>query len=99
MDEHISEHSSFEAFCISVHSPLHTRAYIPSPRAPDLLADFHSPFDLVVDPCKLHTRAYSPSLGSFDLSLASLSFDLVVDPYELSYWGISLLPSLLALLS
>ena len=48
-----------------------------------------SPFDLVVDPCELYTRAYPPSIGSLDLSHASLSFDLVVDPHELSYWGIS----------
>ena len=48
-----------------------------------------SPFDLVVDPCELYTRAYPPSIGSLDLSHASLSFDLAVDPHELSYWGIS----------
>ena len=40
-------------------------------------------------PRKLHTGAYPPSPRSSDLSQASLSFDLVVDPYELSYWGIS----------
>ena len=40
-------------------------------------------------PRELHTRAYPPSPRSSDLSQASLSFDLVVDPYELSYWGIS----------
>ena len=56
MDEHISEYSSFEAFCIHVYSPLHARV------------DFHSPFDLVFDPCKLHTMAYPPSLGSSDPS-------------------------------
>ena len=89
MDEHISEYSSFEAFCISVCSSLHTGAYPLSPRAPDLSADFHSPFDLVVDPFELHIGAYPPSMGSSNLSQASLSFDLVVNPYELSYWGIS----------
>ena len=61
MDEHISEYNSFEAFCISVCS-------------------------------SLHTRAYPPSLGSSDLSQASLSFDLVVNPHELSYQGISSFP-------
>ena len=30
-----------------------------------------------------------PFLGSSGLSQASLSFDLVADPHELSYWGIS----------
>ena len=49
----------------------------------------HLLFDLVVDSLELHTGAYLPSLGSSDLSQASLSFDLVVDPHELSYWGIS----------
>ena len=58
-------------------------------RASNLSADFYSPFDLVVDPYELHTRAYPPSLGSLDLSQASLYFDLVVNPHELSYWGIS----------
>ena len=45
----------------------------------------HSLFDLVVDPRKLHTRAYPPSLGLLDLAEASSSFDLVVNPHELSY--------------
>ena len=61
----------------------------PSLRALDLSTNFHSPFDLVVDPSELHTGAYSPSMGSSDLSQASLSFDLVADRHELSYWGIS----------
>nr|CAN81760.1 hypothetical protein VITISV_000428 [Vitis vinifera] len=50
---------------------------------------FHSLSDLVVDSLELHTGAYPPSLGSSNLSWASLSFDLVVDPHELSYWGMS----------
>ena len=37
----------------------------------------------------MHTGAYPPSPTSSDLSQVSLSFDLVVDPHELSYWGIS----------
>ena len=37
----------------------------------------------------MHTGAYLPSPRSSDLSQASLSFDLVVDPHELSYWDIS----------
>ena len=60
------------------HTPL-------SSGAPNLLANFHSHFDLVVGPCELHTEAYLSFLGSSDLSQASLSFDLVVDPYEVSY--------------
>ena len=58
MDEHISEYSSFEAFCISVCSSLHTGAY-------PLLREH-----------RVFRRLHSPS-------------DLVVDPHELSYWGIS----------
>ena len=50
----------------------------------------HSLFYLVVDPYELHTGAFSPSLRSLDLLEVSLSFDLVVDPHELSYWSISL---------
>ena len=50
----------------------------------------HSPFDLVVDPCELHTGAYPLSLGLSDISQSLVSFDLVVNPLELSYWGISL---------
>ena len=56
-------------------------------RAPNLSADFYSPFDLVVDPYELHTRAYPPSLGSLDLSQASLYFDLVVDSYKFVILG------------
>ena len=37
----------------------------------------------------MYTGAYPPSPRSSDLSQASLSFDLIVDPHELSYWGIS----------
>ena len=83
---------------VDFHSPfdlvvdpgeLHTGGIPPSLRSPDLSIDFHSSFDLVVDPCKLHTVAYPPSLGSSDFSQVSLSFNLVVDPYELSYWDIS----------
>ena len=48
-----------------------------------------SPFDLVFDPRELHTRVYLPSLRSSDLSQALVSFDLAVDPHELSYWAIS----------
>ena len=50
----------------------------------------YSLFDLVVDPRELHIGAYLHSLGSLDLSQASLSLDLIVDPREFSYWGISL---------
>ena len=50
---------------------------------------FHSLFDLVVDSLELHTGAYPPSPRSSDLSQASLSFDLVVNPHVLSYWGMS----------
>ena len=61
----------------------------PSLRATNLSTYFYSPFNLVVDPCELHTEAYPSSLRSLDLSQASLSLDLVVNPHELSYWGIS----------
>ena len=89
MDEHISKYNSFVAFHILVCSSSHTRAY-PLLREHQIFhADFHSPFDLVVDPCELHIGAYPPSLGSSNLSQALLSFDLVVNPYELSYLGIS----------
>ena len=84
MDEHISEYSSFEAFCISVCSSLHIRAY-PLLREHQTFYMLHSLFNLVVDPRELHTRAYPHSLRSSDFSQASLSFDLVVDPHELSY--------------
>ena len=51
----------------------------------------HSSFETLCIPvCSpSHTRAYPPSLGSSNLSKASLSFNLIVDPHELSYWGIS----------
>ena len=84
MDEHISEYSSFEAFCISVCSSLHTGAY-PLLREQLTFHRFHSLSDLVVDSLELHTGAYPPSLGLLDLSQVSLSFDLIVDPHELSY--------------
>ena len=77
-NEHISEYSSSETFCISVCSSLYVRAITHSLRAPDLSTDFHSPFDLVVDLYELHTGVYPHFLGSSDLSRASLSFDLVV---------------------
>ena len=73
---------------ISVCFPSHTGAY-PFPREHQTFHKLHSPFDLVVDPYKLHIRAYPHSLGSSDLSQTLVSFDLVVDPHELSYWGIS----------
>ena len=37
----------------------------------------------------MHTGAYPPSPRSSDLSQASLYFNLVVNPHELSYWDIS----------
>ena len=41
-------------------------------------------------PLRVVYQAYASSLGSSDFSQASLFFfDLVVDPYELSYWGVS----------
>ena len=86
MDEHISEYSSFEAFCISVCSSSHTGAY-PLFESIGPSTVFIHLFDLVVDSLELHTGAYPPSPRSSDLSQASLSFDLVVDPHELSYWG------------
>ena len=73
MDEHISEYSSFEAFCISVCSSLHAGAY-------PFLWDYrtfrrlHSPFDLVINPRDLHTRAYPSYLSSSDLQQTSLTF-------------------------
>nr|CAN65327.1 hypothetical protein VITISV_005051 [Vitis vinifera] len=88
MDEHISKYSSFEAFCISVCSSLHTGAY-PISESIGPSAVFIHLFDLVIDSLELHTGAYPHSPRSSDLSQASLSFDLVVDPHELLYWGIS----------
>ena len=73
---------------IFVCSPSHTGPY-PLLREHRTFHRRYSPFDLVFDPCKLHAGAYPPFLGSSDLLEASLSFDLVVDPHELSYWGIS----------
>ena len=87
IDEHISEYSSLEAFCISVCSSLHIGAY-PFLRWHQTFHRLHSPFVLVVDPYELHTGAYPHSLGSFDLSQALVSFDLFIDPHELSYWSI-----------
>ena len=87
MDEHISEYSSFEAFCISVCSSLHTGAYPLSEGIGPSTGFIH--FWSSCRPRELHTGAYPPSPTSSDLSQVSLSFDLVVDPHELSYWGIS----------
>ena len=67
MDERISKYNSFEAF-VSLFVHCYMLGVPPSLRALDLLVDFHSPFDLVVDPYKLHTRAYPPSLGSSNIS-------------------------------
>ena len=83
MDEHISEYSSFEAFCFSVCSSLHTGAYPISESMGPSTGFIH--FWSSCRPRELHTGAYPPSPRSSDLSQASLSFDLVVDPYELSY--------------
>ena len=88
-DEHILEHSNLWAFCISVCSSSHAGAYHILRDHQTFKQTFHSHFDLVVDPCELHIGAYPRSLGSSDLAHASLSFNLVVDSYELSYWGIS----------
>ena len=87
MDEHISEYSSFDAFCFSVCSSLHTGAYPISESIEPSTGFIH--FWSSCRPWELHTGAYPPSPRSSDLSQASLSFDLVFDPYELSYWGIS----------
>ena len=77
----------FEAFCISVCSSLHTGAYPISESIEPSTGFIH--FWSSCRPLELHTGAYPPSPRSSDLSQASLSFDLVVDPHELSYWGIS----------
>ena len=87
MDEHISEYSSFEAFCISVCSSLHTEAYSLSESIGPSTGFIH--FWSSCRPRELHTEAYPPSSRSSDLSQASLSFDLVVDPHKLSYGDIS----------
>ena len=87
MDEHISEYSSFEAFCISVCSSSHTGAYPLFESIGPSTGFIH--FWSSCRPRELHIGAYPPSPSSSNLSQASLSFDLVVDPHELSYWGIS----------
>ena len=73
---------------LSVHH--YILGHTPSPWITRPSTGFIHLFDLVVDLRELHTGAYPSSLGSSDLSQASLSFDLVVDPHKLSYWGISL---------
>ena len=88
MDEHISEYSNFETLCISVCSLSHTRAY-PTSESIGLSTIFIHLLIQLLTLASCHTGAYLSSLGSSDLSQASLSFDLVVDPHELSYWGIS----------
>ena len=88
MIEPILEYSSFVSFHNLVCSPSHNGAY-PLLREHQAFHRLHSPFDRVVDPRELHIEAYPHSLGSSDLSEASLYLDLVVDPHELSYWGIS----------
>ena len=62
---------------------------IPFLRGHQTFHRLHSPFNLVVHPCELHTGSDPHSLASSDLSQTSLSLDLIIDPHELSYWGIS----------
>ena len=75
--------------CVSQFVHCHILGHTPFLREHRTFHMLHSLFNLVVGPCELHSGSYPHSLGSSNLSKALLSFDLVVDPHELSYWGIS----------
>ena len=73
MDEHISEYNSFEAFCISVCSSLHTRAYPPSLRAsglPQAAFTFWSSCWLL----RVIILGHTPSPRASDLPQVSFTF-------------------------